>query len=98
MLDILGTPTAEEINNIPNIQTRDYLKSQEKRKPRPLDTLFKGANPLAIDLLGKLLKFDAGSRITIEEALNHPYLKDLHCPEDEVHHKIIIFCSQQVSP
>lgn len=84
MLDILGTPTPDEINSIPNAQTRDFLKSQEKRKPRPLETLFKGANPLAINLLGSLLKFDATKRITIEDALKHPYLKELHCPTDEV--------------
>lgn len=38
----------------------------------------------AIDLLKKLLMFDPSKRITVEEALNHPYLQALHCPEDEV--------------
>ena len=38
----------------------------------------------AIDLLKKLLTFDPTKRITVEEALNHPYLQALHCPEDEV--------------
>lgn len=28
--------------------------------------------------------FDPNKRITVEEALNHPYLQALHCPEDEV--------------
>ena len=84
MLDLLGSPTIDEINSFPNTQTRDFLKSQEKRKPRPLETLFKGASPTAIDLLSKLLKFDPNKRITIEEALAHPYLKELHYPSDEV--------------
>eukprot|EP01022_Parablepharisma_sp_SALTPOND_P000929 TRINITY_DN105273_c3_g1_i1.p18 TRINITY_DN105273_c3_g1~~TRINITY_DN105273_c3_g1_i1.p18 ORF type:complete len:177 (+),score=14.46 TRINITY_DN105273_c3_g1_i1:1138-1668(+) len=84
VLDMLGSPTQDEIDSFPNAQTRDFLRSLEKRKPRPLDTLFKGANPLAIDLLSKLLKFDANKRITIEEALAHPYLKELHYPSDEV--------------
>lgn len=84
VFDVVGTPSLDEINGIPNAQTREFLKAQEKRKPKALDTLFKGANPLAIDLLGMLLKFDSSKRITIEEALNHPYLKELHCPEDEV--------------
>jgi len=38
----------------------------------------------AIDLLKKMLTFDPTKRITVEEALNHPYLQALHCPEDEV--------------
>jgi serine/threonine protein kinase len=39
---------------------------------------------LAIDLLRKLLTFDFTKRITVEEALKHPYLAELHFPEDEV--------------
>jgi serine/threonine protein kinase len=35
------------------------------------------------DLLEKLLEFDPNDRITVEEALAHPYLKALHFPEDE---------------
>lgn len=27
--------------------------------------------------------FDPNKRITVEEALEHPYLAELHCPEDE---------------
>ena len=30
-----------------------------------------------------MLTFDPLKRITIEEALKHPYLQNLHCPEDE---------------
>ena len=84
VLDILGSPTEEEINKFPNVQTREFLKGLEHRKPKPLETIFKDANQDAIDLLGKLLKFDAEKRITIDEALAHPYLEDLHYPFDEV--------------
>lgn len=30
-----------------------------------------------------MLVFDFAKRITVEEALKHPYLKELHLPEDE---------------
>ncbi len=46
--------------------------------------LFILLNLLALDLLKKLLIFDPNKRITIEEALKHPFLEALHCPEDEV--------------
>lgn len=39
---------------------------------------------MAIDLLRKLLTFEASKRITIDEALRHPYLSALHFPDDEV--------------
>jgi mitogen-activated protein kinase 7 len=42
------------------------------------------ANPLAIDLLNKLLEFDPSKRITVEEALAHPYLSAYHDDDDEV--------------
>ena len=39
---------------------------------------------LALDLLQKLMTFDAKKRLTVEEALAHPYLQALHFPDDEV--------------
>ena len=44
------------------------------------------ANPLAIDLLNKLLEFDPAKRITVEEALAHPYLGAYHDEDDEPSH------------
>ena len=35
----------------------------------------------------KLLKFDPDQRITVEEALNHPYVESYHDPEDEPTHE-----------
>ena len=38
---------------------------------------------IALDLLGRLLSFDPIQRITVEEALEHPYLAIWHDPNDE---------------
>lgn len=48
------------------------------------DCNYPPANPLAIDLLNKLLEFDPAKRITVEEALAHPYLSAYHDEDDEV--------------
>ena len=45
--------------------------------------VFTGNNAEAIDLMHKMLQFDPSKRITVDEALDHPYLKDLHFEEDE---------------
>lgn len=37
----------------------------------------------AIDLLQRMLVFDPKKRITVDEALQHPYLHDLHSDADE---------------
>jgi p38 MAP kinase len=45
--------------------------------------VFKGANPLAIDLLEKTLEVDADKRISAEQSLAHPYLAVYADPTDE---------------
>lgn len=51
------------------------------RKPFP--SLFPNANPDALALLDGMLTFDPSSRITVEDALAHPYLQVWHEPSDE---------------
>jgi mitogen-activated protein kinase 7 len=45
--------------------------------------MFPHANPLALDLLAKMLNFDPARRITCDQALEHPYLAVWHDPTDE---------------
>jgi serine/threonine protein kinase len=45
-----------------------------RRKGKDLSNVFKGANPDAIDLIKKMLTFDPAKRITVDEALGHPYM------------------------
>ncbi|VDD76930.1 unnamed protein product [Mesocestoides corti] len=40
--------------------------------------------PMALDLLDRLLAFNPSSRISVEEALQHPYLRSFYEPKDEV--------------
>lgn len=41
------------------------------------------ADELALDLVSKMLQFNPKKRITIEEILQHPYLRDFHNPANE---------------
>ena len=45
---------------------------------------FRGANPVAVDLLDKLLVMDPDRRLTAEQSLAHPYFANYADPEDEV--------------
>lgn len=61
----------------------------------PFTQMFPHANPLALDLLAKMLNFDPAKRITCEQALEHPYLAVWHDPTDEpicttVRHRSIV--------
>ena len=45
--------------------------------------MFPDDPPEAHDLLDKLLDLNPDKRITVDEALKHPFLSQLHDPEDE---------------
>ena len=61
-------------------QAQEYIRSLPIKPRIPFANLYPQANPLALDLLSRLLTFDPARRITCEEALNHPYLSVWHDP------------------
>jgi mitogen-activated protein kinase 1/3 len=66
---------------------KKYLKTLPLKLKKNFKDIFPHASPSAIDLLTKMLCFDPVKRITVEEALAHPYLESMHDPEDEPVHK-----------
>ena len=83
ILDVLGTPSLDDFYAISSHRSRDYLRALPFKKRRPLQSLYPNANPLAIDLLERCLTFNPKKRITVEEALAHPYLEPYHDADDE---------------
>lgn len=83
IFDVFGTPSETDIALVPNSKIRRYLKSLPARKPKDLEVILPKASPLAIDLIKKMMTFNPQERITVEEALRHPYLQELHYPDDE---------------
>ncbi|GAB1519105.1 mitogen activated protein kinase [Rhizoctonia solani] len=83
ILDVLGTPTLDEFYAITTRRSRDYIRALPFRKRRPFAQLFPNASALAVDFLTKTLTFDPKKRITVEDALCHPYLEAYHDPDDE---------------
>ena len=49
--------------------------SLPKRSGQNFNELFKDANEKAIDLLKKMLMYDPAERISVTDALAHPYLE-----------------------
>jgi serine/threonine protein kinase len=64
-------------------QAQDYIRSLPFKPKIPFQQLYPSANPLALDLLEKMLEFDPARRISCNQALRHPYLAVWHDPQDE---------------
>lgn len=72
---LLGNPSAKLVNQIENEKNKEFVLQLPKREGKNFNELFKGANALAIDLLKKMLTYDPEDRLTVADALAHPYLK-----------------------
>ncbi|CCE80523.1 Piso0_003642 [Millerozyma farinosa CBS 7064] len=83
ILLVLGTPSESTLTKIGSVRAQNYVRSLPFMKKVPFSKLFTSANPLALDLLEKMLTLDPYERISVEEALNHPYLAVWHDPQDE---------------
>jgi serine/threonine protein kinase len=85
ILDLLGSPRPEELDFVENAKAKEFLKNYGSKGENKIQSFFEESipNPHGIDLLYKMLVFNPKHRISVDEALSHPYLSELYCPEDE---------------
>ena len=85
ILDLLGKPDVKSIGFVDNEKAREFLKNYDAKTVSSLKQQFDNvdSNDPALDLLAKLLSFNPNERVSVDEALQHPYLADLYCPDDE---------------
>ncbi|NXW87535.1 MK07 kinase, partial [Alopecoenas beccarii] len=83
IMAVLGTPPAAVMAAIGAERVRAYVKSLPPRPAVPWESLFGDAEPEALALLGRMLRFDPRERVGVAEALGHPFLAKYHDPEDE---------------
>jgi len=83
ILVLCGTPQEATLNKITSEEARNYIRSLPHMERKNFSEHFKGANPMAIDLLQKMLEMDADNRINADLALSHPYLAQYADPSDE---------------
>uniref|UniRef100_A0A8D2LM59 mitogen-activated protein kinase n=1 Tax=Varanus komodoensis TaxID=61221 RepID=A0A8D2LM59_VARKO len=83
IMKITGTPTQDFVQKLQSQDAKNYIKSLPKVQKKDFAAILKYANPLAVNLLEKMLVLDAEKRITAAEALAHPYFEAIHDSEEE---------------
>ena len=83
IISVLGTPKGEDLDFITKQEAREFLLKLAKRTKQTWSSLFPNANPVALDLLGKMLTFNPRKRYTVDQCISHPYFEGLHDPEQE---------------
>lgn len=73
----------DDFNEITSSRSKDYLRALPFHRRRDLREMCPKAKPNALDLMRRCLTFSPRKRITVEEALEHPYLEPYHDPSDE---------------
>ncbi|KAG8946356.1 MAPK protein hog1 [Tulasnella sp. 424] len=81
--ELLGTPGDDVIKTICSENTLRFVQSLPKRERIPFNERFKTQDPVALDLLEKMLVFDPRQRIDATESLAHEYVSPYHDPTDE---------------
>lgn len=83
IITLRGTPDANTKKQISNEYALKYIESLPVKEKVPLSEVFPTFPKEAHDLLDRMLDLNPGSRIKVEEALQHPFLESMHDPEDE---------------
>jgi mitogen-activated protein kinase 1/3 len=84
IFEVIGTPTEDDKSFVTDAKALEYLDAFPMRPKSDLSKMYPGAGDEALDLLGRILIFNPYFRITIEEALAHPFFKKVRKLEKEV--------------
>ncbi|XP_071486799.1 uncharacterized protein [Diadema antillarum] len=88
IVDTLGMPPINMLTATKNEGSQNQLynfiqRSFANKTPKDLSTRYPKADPQAVDLLKKMLVYEPAKRITVTEALQHPFLATYYSPDDE---------------
>ncbi|PKU87953.1 mitogen-activated protein kinase 5 [Dendrobium catenatum] len=81
--ELIGTPNDAELGFVRNEDAKTYIRHLPVLPRQSFTALYPHISPAAIDLVERMLTFDPSRRLTVDEALAHPYLERLHDVDDE---------------
>mmetsp|Transcript_22159 Transcript_22159/g.47005 ORF Transcript_22159/g.47005 Transcript_22159/m.47005 type:complete len:367 (-) Transcript_22159:453-1553(-) len=75
IIEVTGSPSTEDVEASNSKFAAPMLQSLPKHEKKNMASLM-SAPPEAIDIIEKLLAFNPAKRLTVEQALAHPYMKE----------------------
>ncbi|KAJ4777192.1 Mitogen-activated protein kinase [Rhynchospora pubera] len=81
--ELIGSPDDSSLGFLRSDNARRYVRQLPQYPKQQFRARFPSMSTGAMDLLEKMLVFDPSKRITVDEALCHPYLASLHDINDE---------------
>ncbi|PWA79072.1 mitogen-activated protein kinase [Artemisia annua] len=81
--ELIGSPDDASLGFLRSDNARRYVRQLPQYPKQQFAARFPDKSPGALDLLEKMLVFDPNRRITVDEALCHPYLAPLHDINEE---------------
>lgn len=81
---VMGKPVEGKDDWIKSPEAKRWIRNMKEMPGKDLSLIFQNATPLALNLLTEMLKTDPSVRISVDAALAHRYVEDLHRPEDEI--------------
>ena len=84
ILDTFGPPPADLVASYKYPKAQAYVQDYDYPEIQPLSHHFPDTDPELLDLLEKLLEVDWRSRVSAEEALEHPFFAKIRKPASEI--------------
>ena len=88
IFELIGTPrSSTDLECISNVKALKYIQKLSPKQSKNFDKYFgvnHGASAKAVNLLKKMLVFNPNKRISVADALKHPYFKALQNDKKEV--------------
>ena len=83
-MSLLGKPKIDDIKALDSLLAQNFIDGIKVERYKNFEQLFASHDPQKMDFIKKLLCFNPKQRLTSTKALEHPYLKYFHNPNEEI--------------